>query len=390
MDPLTPPIPNPNQYPPVQVGDPMSPHQSDQIPNEEKVQYRALCDADDDCKAIGYTNQYIGENIAMAGSHVGMHAARAGWEKFSLLGGVTAWFDEAKDFEWANPNNYHGVTGHWTAGVAAHTRYVGCGYAMCSTGSYWPDYPKWQNLVCKYFPGGNMGGENGGLPYDAVTPTGGPCSDCASDLTSCTGPNDVLCGGDMCLNCAVQFASGWPRRQCTQWTPDTCPKMFASEDGVVESTAAASTTGGGGGERESPANEPADGPSGSGPDDAMTAGSPRSTMVLGADYDEFEAYSNGQYGNVIEGAENIVRQAIGAGVAAVNKLAITVHGVIAGNVDTIIIDYSLSGGDIEPARTSIAAKIKENAQLEGVSTGEVKVESNAPRQGGRTGIVMIY
>ena len=141
------------------------------------------------------------------------------------------------------------MTGHWTQGVWAKTRYIGCGYAACSTGSPWGNQyanGQWFYTVCKYFPGGNY---NGAYPYTEGT----KCSDCDADRSTCEGSNGGLCGGDICLNCAADFF----QNDCT-YTASTCTDFVndAQSDGevIAEDTNADTDTNsdrGSGGNRDS-------------------------------------------------------------------------------------------------------------------------------------------
>lgn len=75
-----------------------------------------------------------GENLALAGS---------------ALDGASMWANEAKDYDYRNPQ-FSESTGHFTQMVWANTTQLGCGTAMCDNSVY---------LVCEYYPRGNMAGE---------------------------------------------------------------------------------------------------------------------------------------------------------------------------------------------------------------------------------------
>ena len=135
------------------------------------------------------------------------------------------------DYYWDTQTS-HGTTGHWTQGVWAKTRYLGCGYAACDTGSPWGDsgsFSEWFYVVCKYFPGGNF---NSAYPYTEGT----KCSDCDADRSECEGDNGGLCGGDICLNCAADFF----QNACT-YTDSTCPSTIYDGDGIGDTSSPTNT-----------------------------------------------------------------------------------------------------------------------------------------------------
>jgi uncharacterized protein YkwD len=85
-----------------------------------------------------HSNNGLGENLA-TGSSGGFPPAAQ----------VKAWYDEIKDYDFAN-GGFGGNTGHFTQVVWAGTTEVGCGIAQCSGNDL---------LVCNYTPAGNMEGE---------------------------------------------------------------------------------------------------------------------------------------------------------------------------------------------------------------------------------------
>ena len=147
----------------------------------------------------------------------------ANWNLDDILNGIEGWYNESVDYHWDSKSSY-GVVGHWTQGVWAKSRYLGCGYAACDTGSpFGSSFTNWLNVVCKYYPGGNYGSS---YPYTEGT----KCSDCDADRTSCVGDNSGLCGGDMCLNCAVDYFNA----DCV-YDDSTCPTDTVSGDGYKSS-----------------------------------------------------------------------------------------------------------------------------------------------------------
>merc|ERR1719461_1644281 len=84
-------------------------HHSNVNPGEDKTMYKALCD-DDDCLAVGYSSEWIGENLASSAN------TNPNWDIDDILSGVTNWFDESVDYHWDTQNAF-GVVGHWTQGV---------------------------------------------------------------------------------------------------------------------------------------------------------------------------------------------------------------------------------------------------------------------------------
>lgn len=74
------------------------------------------------------------------------------------------------------------VCGHYTQGVWAETRYIGCAYSQCPTPTWDPtSFDKsWVRLfvVCNYYPAGNFYNR---FPYESGT----PCSNCPDDRSVC-------------------------------------------------------------------------------------------------------------------------------------------------------------------------------------------------------------
>eukprot|EP01084_Bolivina_argentea_P312355 540764_1 len=196
-------------------------HHNTNNPGQQEQMYYDLCQ-NNNCKASDFTNNpyQIGENLqADADYSSGIDA---------VLGGINAWYNEAKNYHWNSQSAVIGVAGHWTQGVWAKTRYIGCGYAVCSTGSPWGnEHPNWFNFVCKYLPGGNYGSSQ---PY-TPTPTPTKCTECEDDRSGCVSSpisnSDALCGGSMCSSCVVDFF----REKCT-YSGDNCPDIIICNDGV--------------------------------------------------------------------------------------------------------------------------------------------------------------
>eukprot|EP01084_Bolivina_argentea_P146042 255837_1 len=170
--------------------------------------YQAQCDANN-CLAEGYNGGWIGENLAASGH------SNPQWTLDPATGGIGRWFDESTQYHFDSQTSF-GVTGHWTQGAWAASRYIGCGYAACSTNSPF-SLEQWFNFVCKYYPGGNYGGMD---PYE----TGTECTECGKDRTSCT---DSLCAGNQCSACAVDYG----QRTC-DYNSSTCPAKILRSDGV--------------------------------------------------------------------------------------------------------------------------------------------------------------
>eukprot|EP01084_Bolivina_argentea_P277556 473888_1 len=124
-----------------------------------------------------------GENLYGSGADPAW-TVMFGDKDYGIRGGIEdSWcIDEAKTWTYG-PSG--GSAGHYTAVIWDDTRYVGCGFKQCSSG--------WMKnmFTCNYFPAGNCHGCYGKKgPYV----TGEPCSDCPSDLPSCTtGTNAGLC-----------------------------------------------------------------------------------------------------------------------------------------------------------------------------------------------------
>merc|ERR1712032_1496824 len=191
-------------------------HHNNVNSGEQNDMYQVLCD-DDDCLAVGYNDQWIGENLYATATSSDSPI----WSTDNIINGVTAWYDESEDYHFDTQTAF-GVVGHWTQGVWAKTRYLGCGYAACDVDSpFGSDFTNWFYVVCKYFPGGNY---NGADPYTQGT----KCSDCDADRSDCEGDNGGLCAGDICLNCAADFFQS----DCT-YDEDTCPTDIV-EDGDTD------------------------------------------------------------------------------------------------------------------------------------------------------------
>jgi len=197
--------------------------------------YDAQCAAGS-CKAPGFDangwSTWIGENLAFAGG-------RSQYSMAHVLHGIESWFDESADYVWSEGRTRLGgdQVGHWTAGVWAASRYVGCGYAVCPSGSAGPwgdSYGQWINVVCKYYPGGNF---NSRAPYTVASDNEGPCSACSADRQGCVSaassvdgvePVNALCGGAQCSACAVDAN----QERCS-YAQSTCPSALLSNDGTV-------------------------------------------------------------------------------------------------------------------------------------------------------------
>jgi len=197
-------------------------HHNSANPGEQNDMYQALCD-DGDCLAVGYDGEWIGENLGVSGTS----SSTPNWDIDSITARVTSWYDESADYHW-DTQTEHDTTGHWTQGVWAKTRYVGCGYAACDDStSPWGSGWNWFYVVCKYFPGGNY---NGAQPYTE----GSKCSDCDADRTDCNGG---LCGGGICLNCAADFF----QNVCT-YEQDTCDDYETAEEVLAQEVVIGSDT----------------------------------------------------------------------------------------------------------------------------------------------------
>jgi len=197
--------------------------------------YDAQCAAGG-CKARGFDangwSNWIGENLAFAGG-------RSQYSMAHVLHGIASWFDESADYVWSEGRTRRGgdQVGHWTAGVWAASRYVGCGYAVCPSGSAGPwgdSYGQWINVVCKYYPGGNF---NSRAPYTVASDNEGPCSACGADRQGCVSaassvdgvePVNALCGGAQCSACAVDA-----NQEPCFYSQATCPSAWLSNDGTV-------------------------------------------------------------------------------------------------------------------------------------------------------------
>ena len=83
----------------------------------------------------------------MAASGIG--GTNVDWDMETVLNGIKNWYDESSLYHFDDRTSF-GVTGHWTQGVWAKTRYIGCGYAACSgNGPFSSSIDNWFNFVCK-------------------------------------------------------------------------------------------------------------------------------------------------------------------------------------------------------------------------------------------------
>jgi uncharacterized protein YkwD len=95
---------------------------------------------------------FLGENIAAFSSTLSNAPVHA----------VELWAGEADDYDYAS-NSCSGVCGHYTQIVWRSSQRLGCGVAVCSTGSPWGSAsPNWTFVVCDYDPPGNFVGQR---PY---------------------------------------------------------------------------------------------------------------------------------------------------------------------------------------------------------------------------------
>jgi uncharacterized protein YkwD len=87
----------------------------------------------------------FGENLA------------AGTGSYTVTDGITAWTDEAKDYDPSNP-----TYSHFTQVVWKSTTDLGCAMVECPAGSIFSaDYGVAQFLTCEYSPPGNVIGQFG-------------------------------------------------------------------------------------------------------------------------------------------------------------------------------------------------------------------------------------
>ncbi|KAM9445740.1 peptidase inhibitor 16-like [Clarias gariepinus] len=119
----------------------------------------------------------LGENLFLTTGHLNINRSMA------------AWFDEYKDYVYAN-QTCKNICGHYTQMVWAKSNRVGCASHFCKTveGS---TYNNTMIVVCNYFPPGNVEGVQ---PYEA----GDPCSKCPEEMTGCienTCREDTYSGG---------------------------------------------------------------------------------------------------------------------------------------------------------------------------------------------------
>ena len=195
-----------------------------------------------------------------------------------VFNGIDNWFDESQDYYWDDQESF-ATTGHWTAGVWAKSRYIGCGYANCDFDSPFGDAaPNWINFVCKMYPGGNFGS---GQPYTEGT----KCSDCDGDRSTCTGDNSGLCDGGMCLNCAVDYFQS----DCG-YDEDSCPSTMYYGDGIGSETTASPTTPP---TTAEPTSQPTMQPTGITVIDGTWTDDLK--FALNVDYDASDLYENGWY-----------------------------------------------------------------------------------------------
>jgi pathogenesis-related protein 1 len=95
---------------------------------------------------------FLGENIAAFSSSLSNAPLHA----------VELWAGEADDYDYAS-NDCSGVCGHYTQIVWRWSQRLGCGVAVCTTGSPWGSAsPNWTYVVCNYDPPGNFVGQR---PY---------------------------------------------------------------------------------------------------------------------------------------------------------------------------------------------------------------------------------
>ncbi len=103
----------------------------------------------DGCK-YGHSMGEYGENLfAQAGKEATAEEA------------ASAWAAEADDYDY-DTGACSGKCGHYTQMVWRDTARVGCGVALCTTGSPFQGFTTWQYWVCNYDPSGNWQGEK---PY---------------------------------------------------------------------------------------------------------------------------------------------------------------------------------------------------------------------------------
>ena len=161
------------------------------------------------------SGQWIGENIG-----AGTKSNPSIDTYYDIMYRVNNFYYSSIYYHWDTQTSFHEpYTENWIQGVWAKTRYVGCGYAVCDTGSPYNNVNgEWYYTVCKYFPGAG-GNYSGDYPYTEGT----KCSDCDADRSRCEGSNGGLCGGDICLDCATDFFQD----DCN-YTDITCPTDFVT------------------------------------------------------------------------------------------------------------------------------------------------------------------
>ncbi|KAF9943352.1 hypothetical protein BGZ67_000031 [Mortierella alpina] len=87
-----------------------------------------------------------------SGKNLGENLAWGTKGMFKDFGAVVkAWYDEVKGYNYVNPNNSRGVTGHFTQVVWRDTKSVGCAKTFCPNLNY-------EVYICNYAGAGNMGG----------------------------------------------------------------------------------------------------------------------------------------------------------------------------------------------------------------------------------------
>lgn len=87
-----------------------------------------------------FNGQRLGENLYMQGGR-----AMSGFLP------VDSWYGESYNYDYENPRNSSGVTGHFTQLVWKGSKELGVGCAKSRDGSYY--------VVCNYHPAGNWVGE---------------------------------------------------------------------------------------------------------------------------------------------------------------------------------------------------------------------------------------
>lgn len=88
------------------------------------------------------THTFTGENLALLTNDISQTTG---------YGITKMWYDEVKDYNYANPSSSTGVTGHFTQVVWAASKNLGCDYAT--------DRNNRLHIACEYEPHGNMYGQ---------------------------------------------------------------------------------------------------------------------------------------------------------------------------------------------------------------------------------------